>query len=70
VVFLDGEEARRQEIARMMAGATVTDSANQHAGALIAAARTAARLSASERGRRAAPGRAAARRVGAGARDR
>ncbi len=68
VTFLDGEDARRREIARMMAGATVTDSAIEHAGALIAAARMAARVPA--RGRRAAPGRAAARHVGAGARDR
>jgi DNA repair protein RecN (Recombination protein N) len=93
VTLLDGEDARRREVARMIAGATVTDSAIEHAGALIEAARMpapaeaarmpapaeaprtpapgeAARMPAPERGRRTAPGRAAARRVGAGARDR
>jgi DNA repair protein RecN (Recombination protein N) len=86
VTLLEGEDARRREIARMMAGAIVTDSAIEHAGALITAARSsepeaatrhpapgsevAARSPAPERGRRAAPRRAAARRVGAGARDR
>jgi DNA repair protein RecN (Recombination protein N) len=66
VTLLDGDDARRREIARMMAGATVTDSAIEHAGALMAAARAPT----PERGRRAAPARAAARRVAAGARDR
>jgi DNA repair protein RecN (Recombination protein N) len=68
VALLDGDDARRREIARMIAGATVTDSAIEHAGALIAAAR--APLPAAERGRRAAPARAAARRVTATAPDR
>jgi DNA repair protein RecN (Recombination protein N) len=58
VALLAGAEERRQEVARMMAGATVTSAALEHAGALIAAARTGA---GAERGRRAAPGRAAAR---------
>ncbi|ABS24988.1 DNA repair protein RecN [Anaeromyxobacter sp. Fw109-5] len=68
VALLDGDDARRREIARMIAGATVTDSAIEHAGALIAAAR--APLPSAERGRRAAPARAAARRVTATAPDR
>jgi DNA repair protein RecN (Recombination protein N) len=68
VALLDGDDARRREIARMIAGATVTDSAIEHAGALIAAAR--APLPPAERGRRAAPARAAARRVTATAPDR
>jgi DNA repair protein RecN (Recombination protein N) len=57
VVPLDALEARRGEVARMMAGATVTDSALEHAAALIAAAH------APLRGRRAAAPGAAARRV-------
>jgi DNA repair protein RecN (Recombination protein N) len=52
VVGLDGEAERRGEVARMLAGHTVTASALEHAGALIAAARPAPR--------------AAARRPGAG----
>jgi DNA repair protein RecN (Recombination protein N) len=59
VVLLEGEEDRRREVARMMAGATITDAALQHAGALIAAARSPA----PEKGARAAPARAAARRA-------
>jgi DNA repair protein RecN (Recombination protein N) len=51
-VGLDGEAERRGEVARMLAGHTVTASALEHAGALIAAARPAPR--------------AAARRPGAG----
>jgi DNA repair protein RecN (Recombination protein N) len=39
VALLDGEEARRREVARMMAGVTVTASALEHAAALMAAAR-------------------------------
>ncbi len=39
VSLLEGEEARRREVARMMAGLTVTSSALEHAAALIAAAR-------------------------------
>jgi DNA repair protein RecN (Recombination protein N) len=61
VVPLEGEEERRQEVARMMAGVTVTASALDHAAALIAAARRPRRTA--ERGRRAAPARVAARRA-------
>jgi DNA repair protein RecN (Recombination protein N) len=53
-----GEE-RRLEVARMMAGATVTEGALAHAGALIEAARTAP-----GQGHRAVAGRAAARVLG------
>jgi DNA repair protein RecN (Recombination protein N) len=63
VVALETDEDRRREIARMMAGATITDAALAHAGDLIAAARTPA----VERGARAAPPRAAARRARDGA---
>jgi hypothetical protein len=48
----------------MMAGATITEAALAHAGALILAARTPA----PDRGARSAPARAAARRTRAGAR--
>ena len=59
---LDGEQARQREVARMMAGLTVTSSALEHAAALIAAARLPpARAPGREEGRRAAPGRSAAR---------
>jgi DNA repair protein RecN (Recombination protein N) len=58
VALMEGADDRRQEVARMMAGATVTAAALEHAGALIAAARSGA---APERGRRAGPVRAAAR---------
>jgi len=58
---LPGEEERRREVARMLAGLTVTESALEHAGALIAAARAAP--SGPGRGRRAAPSQAAAREV-------
>jgi DNA repair protein RecN (Recombination protein N) len=55
------EAERRAELARMLAGATVTASALDHAASLLEAARAApARPST---GRRAAPGRAAAREV-------
>ncbi len=64
VVPLEAEEDRRREIARMMAGATITDAALAHAGALIEAAR----VPAPERGTRSAPARAAARRARAGGR--
>jgi DNA repair protein RecN (Recombination protein N) len=40
VVPLEKAEEKRGEVARMLAGLTVTDSALEHAGALIAAART------------------------------
>ncbi|HVI95514.1 MAG TPA: DNA repair protein RecN, partial [Anaeromyxobacter sp.] len=63
VLGLDDADARRREVARMMAGATITDSALEHAAALIAAARD---TEPAERGRRTVPARAAARRVGAG----
>jgi DNA repair protein RecN (Recombination protein N) len=39
VTLLDGDDARRHEVARMMAGLTVTSSALEHAAALIAAAK-------------------------------
>jgi DNA repair protein RecN (Recombination protein N) len=58
VNLLEQAEERRQEVARMMAGATVTAAALEHAGALIAAARAGP---GPERGRRPATGRAAAR---------
>jgi DNA repair protein RecN (Recombination protein N) len=60
VTELHAEGARRAELARMLAGAKVTASALDHAGALLGAART---------GRRTATVRAAARRIG-GARPR
>ena len=60
VVPLEGEDERRREVARMMAGVTVTASALDHAAALIAAARRPGRPA---RGRRAVPARNAARRA-------
>ncbi len=57
VEVLDGPEDRRREVARMIAGATITESALGHAAALIEAARAPS----PERGRRPAPPRAAAR---------
>jgi len=39
VTLLEGEEDRRREVARLMAGATVTASALDHAAALLEAAR-------------------------------
>jgi DNA repair protein RecN (Recombination protein N) len=64
VALLPEVDDRRQEVARMMAGATVTPAALEHAGALIAAARAQAGVErGAERGRRSAPGRAAARSV-------
>jgi DNA repair protein RecN (Recombination protein N) len=59
VAALEADEDRRREVARMMAGATITDAALEHAAALILAARTPS----PERGARAAPARAAARRA-------
>jgi DNA repair protein RecN (Recombination protein N) len=59
VVHLDRDDDRRREVARMMAGATITEAALEHAGALMLAARTPS----PERGARAAPARAAARRA-------
>ena len=59
VPLADGE--RRAELARMLAGATVTASALEHAGSLLEAARAPGPAS----GRRTAPSRAAARKVSA-----
>ncbi|HET7824189.1 MAG TPA: DNA repair protein RecN [Anaeromyxobacter sp.] len=79
VSLLDSAEDRRREVARMIAGATITDSALEHAGALIDAARARATDGepacgagasggrGSPAGRRPAPPRAAARRVRAAA---
>jgi DNA repair protein RecN (Recombination protein N) len=61
VTLLPAEEDRRKEVARMMAGLTVTSSALEHAAALIAAARL---PPGATKGRRATPGRSAARKVG------
>jgi DNA repair protein RecN (Recombination protein N) len=61
VLPLEGED-RRREVARMMAGATITGAALEHAGALIEAARAAGAATVEE-GRRTAPPRAAARRT-------
>jgi DNA repair protein RecN (Recombination protein N) len=63
VVLPLGTAERRGELARMLAGATVTLSALEHAASLIEAARGA---SAGRSGRRTAPARSAARRVVAG----
>jgi DNA repair protein RecN (Recombination protein N) len=57
VEVLEGDDERRREVARMIAGATITDSALGHAAALIEAAR----VPAPDRGKRPAPARAAAR---------
>jgi DNA repair protein RecN (Recombination protein N) len=62
VTLLQGEEDRRREVARMMAGLTVTSSALEHASELIAAARKPS--AGGPGGRRSVPGRAAARHVG------
>jgi len=59
VIPLESEEERRREVARMMAGLTVTPTALEHAAALIAAARLPP--ASTKQGRRAAPGRSAAR---------
>ncbi|GEJ55373.1 DNA repair protein RecN [Anaeromyxobacter diazotrophicus] len=66
VVPLAAPDARRAELARMLAGATLTPSAVEHAGALLAAARAAAAASgeAPVTGRRGRPVRSAARRAG------
>jgi DNA repair protein RecN (Recombination protein N) len=58
VTPLEGAEDRRQEVARMLAGATVTAAALENAGALISAARAAP-----GQGRRGVASRAAARTV-------
>jgi DNA repair protein RecN (Recombination protein N) len=65
VRVLEEEQARRGEVARMLAGQTVTASALEHAAALIAAAR---RPAVPARGRREDGGRAPGRREGPGAR--
>jgi DNA repair protein RecN (Recombination protein N) len=62
VRLLETEEERRHEVARLLAGQTVTGSALEHASALIAAAREP--RPPPERGRRAVPPRAAARALG------
>ncbi len=62
VVALGSEAGRREEVARMLAGMTVTDSALEHAAALLSAARS---NPAPARGRRTTRVRAAARRAGA-----
>ena len=59
VVLLEEERDRRREVARMMAGAIITEAALEHAGALIGAARAPA----PERGVRPAPAAVAARRT-------
>ncbi|WP_242395459.1 DNA repair protein RecN [Anaeromyxobacter oryzisoli] len=64
VSLLEADEDRRREVARMMAGVTVTASAIEHAAALIQAARLPPLPV--EKGRRAVPARAAARRLRAG----
>jgi DNA repair protein RecN (Recombination protein N) len=58
VTLLRAEEDRQQEVARMMAGLTVTTSALEHAAALIAAARLPP--AAARTGKRSAQGRSAA----------
>jgi len=67
VALLEGDEDRRREVARMIAGATITESALEHAGALIGAARA---PPVPEKGRRPGPSRAAARRLRADAPSR
>jgi DNA repair protein RecN (Recombination protein N) len=59
VALLETDEDRSREVARMIAGATITESALEHAAALIEAARAPGVAKAS----RPAPARAAARRV-------
>jgi len=59
VSLLEGEEDRRGEVARLLAGSTVTGSALEHAAALIAEARRP--TPAPERGRRVSSARSAAR---------
>jgi len=65
VVALEGAEERRREVARMLAGLSVSESALEHAGALIAEARSQAGAGA-PRGKRLAE-RPAAREVRRGA---
>ena len=54
VARLESDQDRRGEVARMLAGATITASAFDHAAALIAAAQVTSRMRVS-RGLRAAP---------------
>jgi DNA repair protein RecN (Recombination protein N) len=64
VALLEGDAERQHEVARMMAGLTVTASALEHAAALMAAARLpAAAAPGADQGRRAGPIRSAARRL-------
>jgi DNA repair protein RecN (Recombination protein N) len=60
VVALESEAERREEVARMLAGVTLTDSALEHAGALISVARN---TSGAAHGRRTSSARSAARRA-------
>ncbi len=62
VVALDSEGERKAEVARMLAGLTLTASALEHAGALISAARSASQPV--SHGRRTRQARSAARRAG------
>jgi DNA repair protein RecN (Recombination protein N) len=62
VVALESKDERKAEVARMLAGFTLTDSALDHAGALIAAARSAPPCAL--HGHMAIPVRSAARRAG------
>src|SRR6266568_2667144 len=64
VVPLAAASERQGEVARMLAGATLTPSALAHAGALLAAARAASTRPGPACGRRARPERSVARRVG------
>ncbi len=61
VAVLESDDERRREVARMIAGATITESALRHAAALIDAARSPGRP---KEGTRPVPPRAAARRTG------
>ncbi len=76
VEALDGEGERRQEVARMLAGATVTPAALENAGALMAAARAGAGAggkggeAGARTGRRGVASRAAARSVSTPAAER
>ncbi len=62
VVALPSEKERREEVARMLAGVTLTETAMEHAGALLSAARSGS-LQRGWRGRRTGPARSAARRA-------
>ncbi len=62
VVALESKDERKAEVARMLAGFTLTDSALDHAGSLMAAARSAPPCAL--HGHMAIPARSAARRAG------